>query len=361
MKPRLFFADLDGLRGIAAMAVVLYHGVFWLPAPETAAYLRLQHLLSFGHQGGMMGVTFFFVLSGFLITRLLIEERKRTGRIRIGSFYMRRLLRIWPLYYAALIIGILICTSYGSETRPLSLLLYATFLANFDHIWHGFIECGILGVQWSVSVEEQYYLVWPILFLFIDRFRHPTAILLLLATLSLVFTVTAGNFEIAYHHPFACARFLLTGGILAYLSEGWGHRISGLLNAIHRHAHLMIYASRIGLMLLSGSLPLGWLRSFLADHLPLLFFAYALLHQTHSEPGPLHARHYRWLGAIGRISYGLYLLHMFPILLLSRNPVPGGFIINLILAIGLAIALSATAFRFLELPFLRLKLKWSSI
>ena len=115
MTNKIYFKNLDGLRAIAAMAVVFTHIVSWIPSE---GYLNkyIGVLISFSSRGGKYGVTFFFILSGFLISYLLFHEQKINGKIRIGRFYMRRILRIWPLYYLTVIIGFYIYPFFDSET-----------------------------------------------------------------------------------------------------------------------------------------------------------------------------------------------------------------------------------------------------
>ena len=127
-----------------------------------------------GTHGGRFGVIFFFVLSGFLITYLMFIEKSKTGQFKLGHFYVRRALRIWPLYFFSLIIGFVLypmAVSYSgfSHDENANLTWYSLFIANFDHIYHGFPTANILGVHWSVCVEEQFYLIWPILIIFLAK------------------------------------------------------------------------------------------------------------------------------------------------------------------------------------------------
>src|SRR5215210_6286731 len=103
-KNKIFFENLDGLRFFCFLSVFLFHS-FHTENPDISSspvYRLFKHSL-FGN--GNLGVNFFFVLSGFLITYLLIEEKKLTGKIHIGNFWIRRILRIWPLYFACVLIG----------------------------------------------------------------------------------------------------------------------------------------------------------------------------------------------------------------------------------------------------------------
>src|SRR5205085_9627779 len=111
---------------------------------------------------GNLGVNFFFVLSGFLITYLLIEEKKLTGKIHIGNFWIRRILRIWPLYFACVFIGFVLFPfakhmAGGTSAETADPWYYLAFINNFDYIKKGLPDSPGLGVLWSVAIEEQFY------------------------------------------------------------------------------------------------------------------------------------------------------------------------------------------------------------
>ncbi|MBL0128052.1 MAG: acyltransferase [Flavobacteriales bacterium] len=361
MSDRPHFPDLDGLRAFAAFAVVFYHSALWLAFPDALWADRLRHVLSFGGTGGPLGVTFFFVLSGFLITYLMLAERQRTGHFRIGRFYMRRILRIWPLYYATLIVGALVCheplaMDQGLHGASPSFPLYAAFLANFDHIRHGEPACGIMGVQWSVCVEEQFYLLWPVFFLVFGRRRLLPLAILALGAFAVWYTFHDPEPLVRYYHLIPNMRYLACGGLLACLVHRWPDVISACLRSIPTWGHSVIYLVWLAALFFGSALPFGALRTVLLSHGPMLFFTYVLAHQTLGTVGWLHVRHLPWIGHLGRISYGLYLIHMIPIFLISRMVTsPDSFWYTVPLAMLCTVLLSEFSYRYLESPFLRLK------
>lgn len=165
-KRQIYFSGLNSLRFLAAMLVVITHArdnavTAGLPQPPPWPIFFM----------GGRAVQFFFVLSGFLITFLLIHEQERNGSINVKHFYIRRILRIWPLYFAVVAFGCVFYwyiipamgMSFGVEyPRWLAILLYTFFLPNImSMVYH---VGGILNVAWSIGVEEQYYLMWPPLF-----------------------------------------------------------------------------------------------------------------------------------------------------------------------------------------------------
>src|SRR5690606_19639921 len=119
-------------------------------------------------KNGVLGVNFFFVLSGFLITYLLLVEKDRFKNINIGNFYVRRVLRIWPLFYFCVLFGFvafpILKEALGEvPDEPARLPFYLAFLSNFDVVYNASPDASVLGILWSVSIEEQFYLVWPLI------------------------------------------------------------------------------------------------------------------------------------------------------------------------------------------------------
>jgi peptidoglycan/LPS O-acetylase OafA/YrhL len=164
-------AALDGVRGVAILLVLLFHfGLFGhgLP-PATAQIDKMFHAL---FQVGWVGVDLFFVLSGFLITGILCDSKDEAGYFR--NFYIRRCLRIFPLYYATLVI-FLVCLPRlvpfddGIQYVTRHSLWYWSYLTNVLVAWQGWYVSGVLDHLWSLAVEEQFYLVWPFVVLICSR------------------------------------------------------------------------------------------------------------------------------------------------------------------------------------------------
>lgn len=162
---KIYFPGLNGLRFWAAFLVILHHVEqfkLWQKMPNL---FRNTFFEAIGHQG----VSLFFVLSGFLITYLLLAEYEKTHHIAIKNFYIRRILRIWPLYYLIMIIGFFILPRFINigpvaqldEHFTLKVFLFMFMLPNVLRV----TEAPIVGANqaWSVGVEEQFYIIWPLL------------------------------------------------------------------------------------------------------------------------------------------------------------------------------------------------------
>ena len=174
---RVLFPGLDAIRAYAAIAVLIVHAqqlqiLLGFP-PANGLYSVLTHLIPTGHDA----VTLFFVLSGFLITYLMLVEEQQTGTINVGRFYLRRILRIWPLYFLLMAIGFVgLPLVLGYRNYPFiqpntqwssKIVLFAAMMANFAM---AFLPAAIpVAHLWSIGVEEQFYLIWPNL---MKRFAH---------------------------------------------------------------------------------------------------------------------------------------------------------------------------------------------
>jgi len=158
--------SLDGLRAISILFVIFGHAAATMPHADGAAGSLIHGLtLIFGN--GEMGVTVFFVLSGFLITTLLIKEARKTGQLSIKGFYIRRAFRIWPAFYLMLAVVVLLGVA---KAIPLTIGEVASSgLFVWNYYPHG--ATWFLGHTWSLAVEEQFYLIWPLLLKFLGASR----------------------------------------------------------------------------------------------------------------------------------------------------------------------------------------------
>ena len=292
-------AGFDGIRGLAVLMVLLSHS--HLTRAFNAAGIIPDSVVPMVN--GPTGVAAFFILSGYLITYLLIRERQHHGRVSIGNFWARRALRIFPVYFICLIPlaagSLLWNTGIDSE----SFFHAFTYLYNFVPREH---YSTTLGHTWSLAVEEHFYLVWP--FVFVALFaRSPRALMLLLVA------------AIAASH---LSQAILTSDpdlMDTYLVERWsfhaGWRIAyGCLLALlltvgHPRWHRLLgsrAALCIGITLYANSLILELPHPELRAYGLGILIAWIVLNQ---ENWAVRVLEFRPLAYLGTISYGVYMYH----------------------------------------------------
>lgn len=367
-KDKIFFPALDTLRMVAALMVFVQHAYYNAFANflGKVSWVADRAIHAFVESAGY-GVQIFFVLSGFLITYLLIAEQERTGRIHVRSFYVRRMLRIWPLYYAVLIVGFFVFPLFapGHETPPdlwSSAWYYFAFLANFHAMQ---VEVGTLyrGIVWSVAIEEQFYLVWPLILPLLPwRRQWLIPLLAVLACLGLRFYWLTHNAHYTYFHfhTGAVMADLAVGALLAYFSR-LGGALAQSCKTLPRVVWALPYVLSIIGMLFRDKMeqwPYGPVYTrFLFD----LLFAAVIWEQCFAMRRLLALERLKFLAFFGKYTYGLYMLHpaVLTLMVWIFHWAPSGsFLVDFLRAtLGLVLSLGVAmlSYRFLESPFLRLK------
>jgi peptidoglycan/LPS O-acetylase OafA/YrhL len=358
---RFYQPELDGLRFYAFLGVFVCHTLPFEASFYHGLHLPMPWLWGAIVKAGAAGVDLFFALSAFLITSLLLKEREETGDISLRLFYLRRILRIWPLYF--LVIGLGIVLSHTMANQHLQWYYvagYLLFAGNWVHAVFGRPE-SIAFPLWTVSIEEQFYLIWPLLVKKLERRGLIVSgiVIFLLATVCRIGFVLAG----------------ISGGYIYYGSTARCDSIAlGILIALFAD-RLPKLTSTARLLLVSGGL-VGWIVSsaWLTDRpgpismrevpgrLIIALAAGAMLY------GCLYSRNKlltgAWVVRLGKVSYGLYLLHLTGLLLAKSalHPVSGsallatkavGFVLTLLLAF--------TSYRWVESPFLRMKDRFARV
>jgi peptidoglycan/LPS O-acetylase OafA/YrhL len=362
---KVHFAQLDGLRTAAFLGVFLFHCYYSAPPPlaDNLAY-RVLHFLT---GNGDLGVNFFFVLSGFLITYLLLAEERARGRIWIGAFYLRRILRIWPLYYLTFGFGYfafpaLVELAGGHIEESANPWLYLLFLGNFNSIANGDPASATLSVLWSIAVEEQFYLVWPLL-LVAFRKRRP-ALFGLVILGSLAFRAAyADQPLVLFYHTGSVFSDLAIGGLLGWYSFTRGWKVNGHAG-LGRWQIVVLYALGLSLILLReyffATPPLRVLERLVYAS----FFAFVLFEQTFAAHSFYKAGRFTLLDKAGKYTYGLYCLHVpamvFSVgvaLLLGKHETEWWVLgLTPLITLGLSITLSLLSYHGFEKRFLQLAL-----
>ena len=288
--------QLDGVRGVAILVVLAhnFHGFYTPPFSYVTTY-------------GWMGVDLFFVLSGFLITGILLDTKPSGGYFR--NFYARRCLRIWPLYYCVLVLMFAVIPHIRPQDaaeilrRSHPWWSYPFFLQNF-FVMEPSLAVGPLGVSWSLAVEELFYLFWPLFVRFLPVRRLELCAWTVCFVSPLLRQVFASHGWLIYSNPFCRLDGLMAGALLAilvrksdfapkrYLVPAWAALLfAGPLAIIAElyGAHWLTFSlttvASSGFVYLAQFSNWSWVKAILTN---------------------------RYLMFSGTISYGLYLLHKLP-------------------------------------------------
>ena len=342
---------LDGLRGLAVAGVLLFHG---------------DHLT-----GGFLGVDLFFVLSGFLITSLLLAESSENGSVGLGGFWARRARRLLPAL-CGLLIGVAIyCLAFADPGELARIrgdgLATLGYVANWRAIfagqdyWAMFQSPSPFEHTWSLAIEEQFYLIWPLIFVGIfAMFRHATARALFVVSLVLAVASSLlmwalfdpNNVSRVYYGTDTRASSLLLGVALAAYLAGWGPvksrwgRIALEAVGFAGAAVLAVAWIRVG-----GQNPWLYKGGFLICGLSVIAVIAAA---SHPEAGPLSKiLSFKPICLLGLISYGVYLWHwpIYIVLDADRTGLDGWALFAL--RVGVTLIISVASFVIIESPIRR--------
>ena len=363
---RFYHPELDVLRFFAFLIVFFHHAFPHDPAFWTRLGLPLflARVIAGIGATGAFGVSLFFVLSSYLITELLLREKDLLGTLDIKSFYIRRMLRIWPLYFAFLALAVVLQWIVPGQHVTLRAGMWFSFLAgNWFIVFHGF-PSSVIFPLWSVSIEEQFYITWPA----VVRKVSETG-MLIFAGLLLVAATSARIYLGMHHTPESdvwCNTFvqldpIAAGILIALLLKGEIPRLSRLARAA------MMLAGITGLAL--GSMyfgikndPLTTMRIVLGYPSVAIGGSLLLLSVLRTNPKGSN----RVLIYLGRISYGLYVFHVLG-LLISDYTVHDQtanlfrYALRVVVALAATIAMAAVSYRWLETPFLSLKQRFTHV
>lgn len=337
-------SGIDGLRAIAAMLVVVYHaGVPGVPAST--------------------GVLAFFVLSGFLITRLMIDEEVATKDVSLKRFYIRRSFRIFPAFYAYFFLVLAVTFARNQTIDPAHAASAFFYVSNYYQAINGDPD-GRLSHTWSLSVEEQFYLLWPLAFLLLrTNERRFKALVILIPVLWLyrellvfVFHVNQGYIYEAFDTR---VDHILVGCLLAVaLHGGYFHRLWRIVCA--SPWNILITLSLIVLTFQGGRyVPIRDYRDsvefVIMPVLCAILIAQLIAFPSHVVTQPFN---WGWMRYLGKISYSIYLyqqLVVYP----AMQLVPGSRVLGVFTAIAVTIAFAMASWYLVEQPFLRLRRRFA--
>ncbi len=371
-EERVYFPELDGLRFVAFMMVYLFHqGI----PPELLTRLIGHKAAGAILLNGGYGVQLFFILSGYLIASLLLREEARYGRISLQAFWVRRILRIWPLYYLVLLIGFFLLPALEREVGTLAysdlmrvhLVPFALFLGNWSMALVNPVPYDWISVLWSVCIEEQFYLFVPLLIALVaPRYRRWVVGVLIVVSIA-IRAVCVSYFSthlMVVFNTFAQLDTLLSGVMLA-LVLGWDRNRPKLARWL-RWLQWPLYAlDRLGMS--QGAMGQGshWRQTW--DFVWVWLCGLGVVVVAVWGNGWLRAAlSYSRVVWLGKISYGLYMYHEIVLTeyrhyFFRMDWFPNKEELLSIATLAVTIALAAGSYYGFERRFLLLKRRWTRV
>ena len=358
-----YLPSIDSLRALAVLAVIIYHvDVNYLP-------------------GGFLGVDLFFVLSGYLISSLIIKEYRKTGSLNLYNFYIRRARRLLPAVYFMITVGLVVMVLFNEvllRKSHLDAIFGYIYSSNWWYIFHKLDYFDSFGAQspfkhlWSLAIEEQFYMIFPLLFLLINRkkkskdgtyklnknFLYVVLGLILVSLIAHILLFDINNISRIYFGTDTRAFSLLVGvvGAILYPMERLHTKVTPQQNVIYSVISLVAIASLITVMIYTSEYN-TWL--YRGGFLLVAILGLIVIISS----GKQHTLMSRLLSFkpvvfIGKISYSLYLWH-FPVLVLTTpvSEIGNPNIIFVILRVILTFVLATASYLFVETPIRKLGFK----
>ena len=363
---RLYFPQVDGLRFVAFFLVLIHH--YTRLSTLTSAEVGFVRLIARIQEFGWIGVDIFLVLSSFLIFSLLLEERSRTGRISMRRFYIRRALRIWPLYFPFLLFGMLVVPlligtkAFMGQTIHQHLLTFMTFTGNFSYAYFPGSLTQFFAHLWTISLEEQFYFFVPLLVFFGASLRHRALWLAgfgMLLTMAFRWYVLSNNiaYPMVWVNPACRLDPFIMGGVAALVlrrKKNWLEKPLGWAWGLAALAGFALVLSFPGI---GSSLHTCWQLSMVS------ISGFCLVMAVLSPRGLGRSLAWGYLPYLGKISFGLYVYHESMLFLAGRLHLPvllhastfGGWLGELVVILLASIFVSTISYQFYERRFLKLK------
>jgi len=367
---KVFFKNLDALRFVAFLFIFLGHAL-----DTDSEYIEQSGVYSwvknYVYIFGKTGFSFAFVLSSYINTWVILEERQHAGKFKPWLYYIRRALRIWPLYFLVLFIGFVLIPlgmefigePYEEIGNPWYFIL---FVGNFFLIEHGWTHSPIISVLWSVSVEEQFYIFWPfLLIIFRKNEKWLFGLLLILFAITTI-TLFGTDVNLWFHTLFLLGDICL-GAIFAFISfnQNWGFETlkslkKGSLIGIYLLfiCSLLVYGPVFNNQILPGYVSLIIEKLFYAVILSFFIFEQNFCDNSFFKFGKLTTITY-----LGVISYGLFCFHEIGLLIGQRVLIVSSLdeniwaflILKPLLAFAIIAPFAALSWHYFEKPILGLK------
>lgn len=349
---RKYFTSLNGLRALCIFGVLWHH---------SDARLLVDHIQILGR--GFLGVDIFFTISGYLITTLLLREEDRTGTISIKDFYWRRVLRILPVYWLVVTVTILYTVVLRGEYAQAGMIpYYYLFLANFldEHLF-------LMAMTWSLSVEEQFYLVWPALLVLLAgrlRLRVVFLIGMILLCIGMLYGLAEAlnlpEIRTEWAHfkwPATAYSPLLFGSLAAIFLHNPKTFPALYTLTAWRGAPIVFLAVLLSFFQWGTVNTIGWSTPFMNLVMVLLLVSIVIREDHVLQP----VMTWRPVARFGEISYGVYMYHMLAYAVIDKATSMLGFSggatpwVSAVVYSILSIIIAEISFRYFESFFLKLR------
>ncbi len=354
---RIYFPELDGLRFFAFLLVFIYHHILFSTIP----------CLSFLFINGWIGVDLFFVLSSFLFTKLLIAEYKKNNTISFKKFYIRRIFRIWPIYFLSIVFSLsYIFLQHQEISKYIGIRIIGmfTFSDNILSSIYGFNPMFSVSHLWTISYEEQFYICIPIIILLLVRSSTKTKVLSLMLTLIVFNTI---KFMLIANHITKLAILMLPitrfESIIFGIVMGFGG-MDILLKKINQN---ILSVMSILFFVLICHIPRYDNISYWLIVSPLVgmstsLLTYSVLNTSFFKKVFTH----KVLAFLGKRSYGLYVYHLFcnalaNYMIKSIPTIPSSPLASFFYSLSFTILASIVSYKIIETPFLNWKKKFEVV
>lgn len=374
---RVYFPNLNSIRFVAALAVMIHHielTKYWFGQPNiyTSSFV--------GGVFGQLGIILFFVLSGFLITYLLLAEQQATETISIKNFYIRRILRIWPLYYFIVILGLFILPHIKAMAVPgyteqihdhflSKTLMFLSFIPDVAYAMYKHVPYA--EQAWSVGVEEQFYVIWPLLIALVVHQKKTLNMLIGVIGFYTAIKIISIVMNSEYESNIAINEFfqfwqnfsidcMAIGGIGAYLLFYKKEKVLKVL--YNKYLQIALYIIVFVITIKGLDIP------YFTYQLYSLIFVVLILNLA-SNPKSVLNLEYKPLNYLGKISYGLYMYHNIVLAACLKFLLYEGITLNSIwgnvlyyaVAITVTVIIASLSYEYFEKWFITTKVKYSKI
>ncbi len=374
---RVYFPNLNSIRFVAALAVMIHHielTKYWFGQPNiyTSSFV--------GGVFGQLGIILFFVLSGFLITYLLLAEQQATDTISIKNFYIRRILRIWPLYYFIVILGLFILPHIKTMAVPgyteqihdhflSKTLMFFSFIPDVAYAMYKHVPYA--EQAWSVGVEEQFYVIWPLLIALVVRQKKTLNMLIGVIGFYTAIKIISIVLNNKYDSNIAINEFyqfwqnfsidcMAIGGIGAYVLFYKKEKVLKVL--YNKYLQIALYVIVFVITIKGLDVP------YFTYQLYSLIFIILILNLASNPKSILNLEH-KPLNYLGKISYGLYMYHNIVLAACLKFLLYEGITLNSIwgnilyyaVAITVTVIIASLSYEYFEKWFITAKVKYSKI